>query len=812
MAEVGALLQDLRYAVRVLLKQPGFTATAVLAVALGVGANTTIFSAVDALLLRPFSFPQPERVFVVWERNTQSGFARGAVSPANFYDLRAQSHSLEDLSAYYDTSFNVSDGDRPERLEGSVVTASLFSAVRARAAAGRLLTDEDEEWGKDHVIVISDGLWQRRFGGDPKIVGRELSLNGQSYTVVGVMPPRFNFPPNSSDLWKPLSFDAEDSHDRADHFLRVMGRLKEGVSPEQAEAELGAVARQLASQYPETNAGRDFSVKSMVADYTRGPRAGLNVLLGAVAFVLLLACANVANLLLVRGGSRQKEIGIRMAMGASRARLVRQLLTESVVLALAGGALGALLAVWGVAAMTAAIPQTLSKYLAGWENVSVNPRVLLFTLGVSVLTGLLFGLAPAIQTTRTNFNDALKDGGRASALYSRNRLRSLLVVSEIALSLVLLVGAGLLIKNFVNLLRVEPGFDPSNVVVMSLSLGGKRYDDAKSRVDFYRQLQQKIAALPGVRGVGAINLLPLSRSNADTLFTIEGRPPLPKGQETYADWRPTSPGYIGAMGVRLLRGRFIAEQDDRQDAPRVAVVNERMVARFFKDEDPLGKRLNFGAESAGKTWEIVGVVADTKRDGLDEEIEPAVYVPYAHAAPRSMTVVVCTTNEPTQIVAAVQNELRAIDKDQPLFNVQTMDRVVKESLAPQRVTTASMGVLAAVALALATIGIYAVMSYIVTQRRHEIGIRLALGAQPGDILRMVVRQGMILTLVGLATGVAASLVLTRGMTKVLYGVSPTDPATFATIIFLLTAAALAANYFPARRATKVDPMQVLKYE
>jgi putative ABC transport system permease protein len=809
---MGTLLRDVRYALRVLGKQPGFTAAAVLAVALGIGANTTIFSAFDVLLLRPFSFHQPERVLLVWEQNRQSGFLRGSVAPANFYDLRAQVRSLENLSAFYDSSFNLSDGDKPERIEGTIASASLFKAVNAQPALGRLFTEEEEQWGKDKVVVLSHALWQRRFGSNPEIVGRQLSFNGQSYTVLGVMPPKFSFPPNGGELWKPLSFDTTDARERGSHFMRVLGRLREGATPEQAQAELAAVARQLEQQYPETNAGRGFGVVSIVADYTRGARAGLVVLLGAVGFVLLLACANVANLLLVRAASRQKEIAIRMAMGASRARLVRQLLTESVVLALAGGGLGALLAVWGVALMAGFIPQSLSKYLPGWENMGVNPRALLFTLAVSLATGLLFGLAPAIQATRASFTDALKEGGRTSGAGARNRLRSLLVVSEITLSLVLLIGAGLLIRSFVRLMRAEPGFDSSNVVVMNLSLAGERYEKTRARVDFYQRLLGKIESLPGVTHAGAVNVLPLSRSNADASFTVEGRPPLPKGQQVYADWRAASPGYLAAMNVPLRRGRLLDARDDREEAPRALVVSDRFVARFFPGEDPVGKRLDFGEAREKGYWEIVGVVGDVKRDGMDEEIEPAVYAAYAKSPWRSMTVVVKTANDPVQIVAAVQNELRGIDRDQPVFNVQTMDRVVHESLAPQRVTTALMGIFALVALALATIGIYAVTSYSVAQRTHEIGVRMALGAQRGDILRMIVRQGMTLTVVGLVVGLGASFAVTRGMSKILYGVTATDPLTFVGISLLLAAVAFAANYFPARRATKVDPMTALRCE
>ncbi|HLL75957.1 MAG TPA: ABC transporter permease [Pyrinomonadaceae bacterium] len=809
---MSTLLKDVRYALRMLWKQPGFTAVAVLAIALGIGANTTIFSTVDVLLLRPFAFHEPERVLLVWERNPQSGFSRGSVAPANFLDLRAQVSTLEDLSAYRDSSFNMSEGDAPERVEGSTVSASLFRAVEGRAALGRLFTEEEEQPGRDAVVVISHGLWQRRFGGDPQIVNRRITLDGEPHTVVGVMRERFNFPPNSGDVWKPLSFDAEESRDRGNHFLRVLGRLKDGATVEQAEAELSTIGRQLEQQYPDTNAGRDFRPESIIANYTRGPRPFLLVLLGAVGFVLLLACANVANLLLVRGAARQKEIAIRMALGAGRFRLVRQLLTESVVLAVLGGALGSLLAVWGIALTSRGIPQSLAKYLPGWENMGVNPRALLFTLGVSVLTGLVFGLAPALQATRLNFNESLKEGGRTSGGHARNRLRSMLVVAEITLSLVLLVGAGLMIRSFVELARVEPGFDPTNVVAMDLSLAEDRYKEPRTRAEFYRQLLGRLEALPGVQKAGAAGLLPLSRYNNSSSFTVEGRPPLPKGQQTHAEWRSTSPSYLEAMNIPLRRGRYLTERDNSEDAPRVVLINEAMARKFFAGEDPLGRRLDFGDAAKKGHWEIVGVVGDVRHEALEEAPQPEVYVAHAKSPWRSMSVVLRTANDPTQVVAAAQAELRALDPAQPLFNVRTLDRVVREAVAPKKVATGMMAVFALIALALAAIGLYAVMSYSVTQRTHEIGVRMALGAEPRDILRLVVRQGMILTSVGLAIGLVASLVLTQGMSKVLYGVSATDPVTFGGISLLLAAVAFAANYFPARRATRVDPMDALRYE
>jgi putative ABC transport system permease protein len=801
-------LQDIRYGLRMMWKRPLFTLVAVVAIALGVGANTTIFSVVDVLLLRPFAFERPEEVYMVWERSLQSGFERGSVSVPNYLDMDADTRTLDHLSAFYSSSFNLSDADTAERLEGTLMTPELFDVVGARPALGRAFRPEEAEEGRNSVVVISDGLWRRRFGADPSIIDREIRLNGRPHTVVGVMPPKFAFPPTGGDVWKPAAFTAEQRAARGNHYMRVVGRLRPGATAEQAQAEMSTIAARLAAEYPENNTGRDFFVESLVASYTRGPRPFLTVLLGAVGFVLLLACANVANLLLVRGASRQKEIAIRQALGARRTRLVRQLLTESVMLALIGGALGLLLAVWGIDLMASGVPQSLAKFMPGWENVGLNTRAFYFTLGVSVLTGVVFGLAPALQATKANLNEDLKEGGRTSGGGGRNRLRSALVVSEVTLSLVLLIGAGLMIRSFVRLLQIEPGFNASNVLVLDVTLAGQRYDEPRSRIDFYGQLLQRIEALPGVQRAGMVSLVPLSRSNHSSSFAVEGQPPPAPGEEPDANARSASPSYLQTMNIPLLRGRQLDERDNREDAPRVIVVNETLARRHLADRDPLGQRLIIYGES----WEIVGVVGNIKHEDLQEEINPEVYFPFAKQVRHSMSLVVKTTGDPGQLAGAVDSELRALDRDQPIYNVRTMDRVVVESLAPQRVTMGMLGVFAAIALVLAAIGIYAVMSYAVAQRTHEIGVRMALGAQPRDILLMVVRQGMLLAVIGIGIGLVAAYFLMQFMSKILYGVSPSDPLTFGGIALLLAAVSFAANFFPARRATRVDPMVALRYE
>ncbi len=803
------LLQDIRYGFRMMWKRPVFTLVAVLAIALGIGANTTVFSVVDVLLLRPFSFEQPEEVFMVWERNLQAGFSRGSVSPPNYLEMRTETRTLENLSAFHSASFNLSDGEKAERLEGTLVSPSLFDLIGARPALGRTFRSDEEEEGKDSVVIISDGLWKRRFGSDPAIVNSQIRLNGKAYTVVGVMPPKFAFLPGGGDVWKPLAFTTRQREARGDHFLQVAGRLKKGATPEQAQSEMSAIASRVAQQYPEFNTGREFAVESMIASYTRGPRPFLTVLLGAVGFVLLLACANVANLLLVRSASRQKEIAIRMALGASRLRLVRQLLTESVMLALLGGGLGLLLAVWGVDLMASGVPASLAKYMPGWENVGLNARAFYYTLAVSLLTGIVFGLAPALQATKPNLNEDLKEGGRTSGVGGRSRLRSALIVSEVALSLLLLIGAGLMIRSFMGLLQVEPGFNSSNVLVADLSVAGQRYDEPRARVDFYTQLLERVEGLPGVQSAGAVSIIPLSRSNSSSSFSIAGQPPPPHGQEPNANWRPASPSYIQTINIPLLRGRSLEERDNRIESPRVLLVNEALARRHFPNQDPLGQRLHFGE---GDAWEIVGVVGNVKHEDLQQGFNSEVYVPHAKSARREMSIVVKTSGDPSQIVSAVEDALHSIDSDQPIYNVRTMDRVVVESLAPQRVTMGMLGVFAGIALLLAAIGIYAVMSYSVAQRTHEIGIRMALGAQSGDILKMVVRQGMLLAGIGISIGLVAAYFLMQAMTKILYGVSPNDPLTFFGIALLLALVSFAANFFPARRATRVDPMVALRYE
>ncbi|MGI9107939.1 MAG: ABC transporter permease [Pyrinomonadaceae bacterium] len=808
---MGTLIQDLRYALRMLWKNPGFTAVAVVALALGIGANTTIFSAVNALLLRPFNFTGTERLVVMWERQPGTT-ARSSVSPANFLVVREENTTFSHIAMYNSLSLNLTEGDEPERLEVSTVSPAMFAALDVRAAVGRTFTADEEREGEDKVVVLTHDFWKRRYASDPAVINRTMMLNGRPYIVVGVMAEDFNFPPTNSDILTPFAVTDDMRQDRGSHYVRMMGRLKPGVSYAQADAELGAIAGRLAAEFPETNSNRTIAVESLQASYVRGPRPGLIVLLGAAGFVLLLACANVANLLLVRASARHKEIAIRMALGASRFRLIRQLLTESVLLALLGGLLGLLFAIWGIDLMVLGIPASLSRYLPGWKNLGIDRTVFVFTFAVSILTGIIFGLAPALQATKTNFNEALKDGGRTSGGgFSRNRLRGALVVAEVAISLTLLIGAGLMIKSFYELLKVDPGFKPESVLVVDVTLPRTKYEEKTARVNFFEGAVERVGALPGVQGAGAVNILPLSRNNSSSAFSVVGRPRPERGTEPQANFRIVTTHYLEVMGIPLRRGRHLS-QSDRADSTHVVLINEVLADRFFPGADPLGQRLNFGGDEE-KDWpEIVGVVGNIKHESLTEEIEPEAYAPLAQQPWYTMSIVVRATGDPLSLAGAVRQEIGAIDKDQPIYNARAMERVVSESLAPQRVTMGMLGVFAVIALLLASVGIYAVMSYAVAQRTHEIGIRMALGAQPQDILKLVVRQGMLLALIGIGIGIVASYWLMQGLSAILYGVSATDPVTFSLISLLLALVAFAANYIPARRATKVDPMVALRYE
>ncbi|MCA1642075.1 MAG: ABC transporter permease [Acidobacteria bacterium] len=803
---LGTIWLDVRYAARGLLKSPSFSAVALLALALGIGANSAIFSVVNGVLLRPLPYQNPERL--VWVGgNIRGGTPRASVSPPDFLDYRAQSSSFEEFAASTSVPFPLNltgGGGEPERLTGSVVTTNYFRAFGVKPLLGRTFNPEEEQTASSApVVVLSYGLWQRRFGADPNVVGKSVTIDGKSATVVGVTPQSFQYPAGT-EIWAPLSFDNPEMKVRRAHFLRPIGLLKPGVTVAQAQAETDVIARRLEQQYPDSNTRWSLNLLPLQEQVVGNVRTSLWVLLGAVGFVLLIACANVANLMLARATARHKEIAIRTALGASRGRVVRQLLTESVLLSLLGGALGVILAVWSVDALVSFAEGNVPRA----AEIRIDSRVLGFTFAVSVLTGAIFGLFPALRASKPDLNEVLKEGGRSSTSVRHNRVRSSLVVAEVALALMLLVGAGLLIRSFVGLQHVNPGFDPRGVLATRISLSRAKYAKPEQGAAFFDQLLQRVAALPGIEAVGTISELPLSGQPNDTYFTIAERPPQDSTEQVTADFRRASHDYFRAMSIPVLRGRTFTEQEVRADA-KVVVINETFAQTFFAGEDPLGKHLVIQTD-AKAPHEIVGVVADVRHRSLEMGVYQMMYVPTLKVS--NNNVVIRASSDPAGLAAAVRQQVAAIDRDQPVSTIRTMTDVLSESVAQQRFRTMLLAAFACVALLLAAVGIYGVISYSVTQRTHENGVRMALGAQRGDVVRLVVRGGLALTLLGVGLGLAGSFALTRVMSGLLFGVGATDPATFAGITVLLTVVALLACYLPARRATRVDPMIALRHE
>ena len=805
------LLKDIRYGVRSLSKRPGFTAIAVITLVLGIGANTAIFSVVNAVLLRPLPFSDPGRLTQLWEAKVSKGRNEIPASYPNFADWKDRNRVFEQVAAYSDWNFNLTGIGEPERIRSAIVSPEFFSVLGIKPLRGRVFLAGEDERGKDLVVVIGEGLWQRKFNSDPNIIGRSLNLDDKSFTVAGVIARGVQAPllPDEIELWAPVSHGFGATN-RFGHYLSVIARLKPGATLEQAQADMTHIAGQLEAQYPESNKNLSVRVVSLNEQVVGNFRISLLVMLGAVVFVLLIATANVANMLLARAAERQKEIAIRTALGAGRWRIVRQLVTESMLLSLTSGILGFFVAVWGIELLVALSPPNLPRV----KEVSVDLRLLGFTLVVSLLTGILFGLLPALQASRPNLSERLKAGGR-NAMNSpgRQRLRSGLVVTEIALTLMLLVGAGLLIRSFLRLQAVNPGFNSSNVLTMQLDLSGPNYKKGSQVIAFQNQLLERIKQLPGVEHAGTRTFVPIASdaSFAYLQFQVEGRQP-DVSEGAVAFYNSVSPDYFRTMMIPLREGRSFSDRDVR-GVQNVAIVNETLVRRYFGNQDALGKRVSLEDHPKEADWiTVVGVVGDTKPRELNGEPVAELYMPYSQQPEPGMALMIRSSSGAAAVATAVRNEVLALDKNQPVYSIRTLDNVLSQSVAAPRFRTWLLGVFAGLALMLAAVGIYGVISYAVSQRTQEIGIRMALGAQAADVLKLVVGGGMTLALIGVVLGLAGAFALTRLMTTLLFDVRPTDLATFATVSAGLIVVALFACLIPARRATKVDPLVALRYE
>ena len=812
---MDTLLKDIRYGVRSLLKHPGFTALVIVTLALGIGASTAIFSVVNTVLLRRLPYRQSERIVAIQEVD-QHG-KRGQVTPANFLDWRAQNTVFEHLAAILTRPANLATGDQAERIELAMTSANFFAVFGAQPSRGRFFIPTDEQAGHAAVVVVSHALWHRRFAGDPELVGKSIKLDGQNYTVVGLAPAGFQYP-DKTEAWVPPFRLAPTPNERMDPtqvrgfgMLSTVALLRPGVSLPQAASEMETITARLRQQYPDTNNRRFNRVVSLHEHLVGETGSMLLLLFGAVGFVLLIACANVANLLLASAASRQKEMAIRTALGASRWRVMQQLFTESTILALAGGALGLFLALWGVALMTKLLPLDFPRL----AEINMDWRVLGFTLGASVLTGILFGLAPALQISRTDVQESLKESGRgASGSKRHNRLRNLLIVGEVALSVVLLAGAGLLFRSFLQLQSVKAGFTPQQVLTFRLTPSGPNYGRDADYMSFYSQVMQRISTLPGVQAVGAINTLPLVKGPTAG-FMIEGAPLLTPDKWPSTNYRGVSSDYFHAMNIPVVQGMAFTERDNEK-APLVIVINQALARRDFPNVDPVGKRINLGGGKDPKGqpiwWEIVGVTADIKNLELREEATPELYTSALQDTWTGMSVVVRTTGEPASLTPEVRRIVAEVDKSAPVSEVKTMETIVSEAVTQPRFNLYLLGLFGGIALLLSAAGIYGVTAYAVTQRTHEFGIRMALGAQVGDVLKMILGQGMRLIAAGIGIGLLASFALTRLLKTLVFGVSVTDPLTFVAITLVLMFVALLACYIPARRATKVDPLIALRYE
>ena len=807
---MNSIIKDLRFALRGLLKHPGFMAIAVVTLALGIGASTSIFTVVNAALLRGLPYKSPDRLYHLWEKTPQGEFSKREFSYPDYQDYQ-QNNVFEGLAGYTGGRVLLSGEGEPDSIPGPRVSANFFSVLGVDPVLGRTFQAGEDTPGTPKTTVLTYGFWQRRFGGDPSAVGRTLTINGESHTVIGVLPASFQFAPRPADLFLPYQPTQNQLTRRFMHGTNLIGRLKPGVDAMQAQSELSMIASRIEQQFADSHTGTAVRIVPLQEEVVGTVRPVLVVLLAAVGFVLLIACANVASLLLTRALARQKEVAIRSALGASRWRVVRQLLTESMLLSLFGGAAGLLIAYWGVPALVAMLPQNQLNAMPFLKTLSVDTSILTFSLLLSLLTGLIFGLAPALQSSRMDLNEALKEGGRSTSIGAGNRLRGAMVVTEIALAVVLLVGAGLMMKSLLRLLQTNIGFNTENLLTMAVVLPPEKYGEENQRVNFNEQIQERVRSLPGVASAGTVDILPVNAGNT-TRFFIDGDPAPQPGTETEANIRIVSDSYFQTLGVPVLAGRTF-DQRDASDKPSVVIIGKTIADRMFGGRDPVGMRIRYTSIQA-EPIEIVGVVGDVKITGLDEAVRPVLYYPYRQNSSTFANVVARTDTDPNTLATAIRNEIRNLEPNAAILNVRTMDEMIAQTPASfmRRFPALLISIFAGVALLLASIGIYGVVSYSVSQQTHYIGVRMALGARPSDILKMVLKQGLFLALLGVGIGVVAALGLMRLLSTLLYQVSTSDVTTFAIVTGTLFVVALLACFLPARRATKVDPLVALRYE
>jgi len=807
---MDALIKDLKFAFRGLFKRPGFVAVAVVTLALGIGGSTAIFTVVDAALLRGLPYKSPDRLVHLWEKTPQSAFSKREFSYPDYQDYQ-NNNVFEGLAAYTGGRVLLSGDGEPESVGGPRVNANFFNVLGVDPILGRTFQAGEDQQNGPRVVVLSYGLWQRRFGGDTGVIGKPLTINGDSYTVIGVLPASFQFALRAGDLWLPYQPTQNQLTRRFMHGTNLIGRLKPGVTASQAQSDLSVIAGRIEQEHNQSHAGTTVRIVPLQEEVIGTVRPILLVLLAAVGFVLLIACANVASLLLTRSLARQKEVAIRSALGASRWRVVRQLLTESIVLSLLGGAAGLLIAYWGVPALVAALPQNQLNAMPFLKTLGLDSSILAFSFALSLVTGLVFGLAPALQSSRLDLNEVLKEGGRNMAAGAGHRLRSAMVVTEIALAVVLLVGAGLMMKSLLRLLQTNVGFKTENLLTMTMVLPPTKYTQANQLINFSDQIQERVRSLPGVSNSGTVDVLPLNGGNT-TRFYIDGDPVPAPGQEIESNIRVVSDTYFQTLGVPLIAGRMF-DQRDMPDKPVVVLIGKTIADRLFAGRDPVGRKIRYNSIQLDPV-EIVGVVGDVKITGLDEEVRPVLYYSYRQSAGPFANLVVRSDGDPVALTASVRNEIRNLEPDAAILNVNTMDQMIGQTPASfmRRFPALLISIFALVALLLASIGIYGVVSYSVSQQTHYIGVRMALGASPANILKMVLKQGLVLALLGVGIGVLAALLLMRLLRTLLFEVSTNDVTTFTLVAGALFVVALVACYLPARRATKVDPLVALRYE